>query len=61
MRLFAECLGGAAPAVSRGDAVLATLVAEAALRSATHGAPCRISNPANSADPADLALSLAAA
>ena len=48
------CRGGAAPKVRRGDAVLATLVAEAARRSAACGRPVALKNPAGSADPADL-------
>ena len=50
------CRGGAAPKVRRGDAVLATLVAEAARRSAACGRPVALKNPAGSADPADLVL-----
>jgi len=42
--------------VRRGDAVLATLVAEAARRSAACGRPVALKNPAGSADPADLVL-----
>ena len=49
-------VGGAAPKVRRGDAVLATLVAEAARRSAACGRPVALKNPAGSADPADLVL-----
>jgi len=52
----AVCRGETTPAVSRDDAVLATLVAEAALVSARTGAPVTIANPTGSDDPADLVL-----
>ena len=51
------CRGDAAPRVTRDDAILATLVSEAALQSAVHKCPVRISNPVESRDPKDLALS----
>ena len=53
----AVCRGDAAPRVTRDDAILATLVSEAALQSAVHKCPVRISNPVESRDPKDLALS----
>ena len=53
---LAVCSGESPPAVSRDDAVLATLVAEAALTSATRETPVKIVNVNNSPDPCDLEL-----
>ncbi|KAH8072603.1 oxidoreductase family [Aureococcus anophagefferens] len=53
------CRGLEEPKVSRDDAILATLVAEAALVSATRRLPVKITNPGGSADPADLVLEYA--
>ena len=50
------CRDQAAPKVRRGDAVLATLIAEAALRSARCGRPVALTNPTGSGDPADRIL-----
>ena len=52
----ASCRGGGEPLVSRADAVLATLVAEAARRSSELRRPVRLVNAKRSSDPADLAL-----
>jgi len=51
-----SCRGGGEPLVSRADAVLATLVAEAARRSSELRRPVRLVNAKSSSDPADLAL-----
>lgn len=50
------CRDQAAPKVRRGDAVLATLIAEAALRSARCGRPVALTNPTGSGDLADRIL-----